>query len=285
MTRPVRIEFGGALYHVTSGGGRKEPIYEDDLDRESFLEILGEVVQIWNWTCHAFCLMTNHYHFVIEAPDGNLSKGMRHLNGVYTQASNRRHSRVGHLFQGRYKAILVDGDAYLLELTRYVVLNPVRAGMAEHPVEWHWSSFRAMTGQGKVPPWLATDGLLAQFSTDRAEAVRRYVQFVDEGVREEPIWKNLNRQIFLGNDEFVARMQAMNKSLPDTVGVPRAQRRPPAPPLAVLSAEIPDRDEAIVAAYATGEYSYQEIADFFGLHFTTVGKIVRVARNTNRKVT
>lgn len=125
------------------------------------MEILGEVVRIWNWICHAFCLMTNHYHLVIETPEGILSKGMRQLNGVYTQASNPRHGRVGHLFQGRYKAILVDGDAYLLELTRYVVLNPVRAGMIKHPEEWIRSSFRAMTGKSNVPPWLAADGLLA----------------------------------------------------------------------------------------------------------------------------
>ena len=210
MTRPVRIEFSGALYHVTSRGDRREAIYEDDADRERFLEILGEVVRVWNWTCHAFCLMTNHYHLVIETPDGNLSKGMRQLNGVYTQASNRRHGRVGHLFQGRYKAILVDGDAYLLELTRYVVLNPVRAGMVRHPGEWLWSSYQAMTGKSKALPWMATDGLLAQFSTNRTEAVDRYIQFVGDGIQEESIWKDLNRQIFLGDDGFVARMQAMH---------------------------------------------------------------------------
>jgi hypothetical protein len=191
---------------------------------------------------------------------------------------------VGHLFQGRYKAILVDGDAYLLELTRYVVLNPVRASMVKHPGEWLWSSYQAMTGQSGALPWLAADGLLAQFSTDRTEAVSRYIQFVGDGMLEESIWNNLNRQIFLGNDGFVARMQAMNENLPDTVGVPRAQRRPPAPPLAVLVAENSNRDEAIVAAYATGEYSYQEIGAFFGLHFTTVGKIVRAARSTDRGV-
>ena len=280
MTRPLRIEFEGALYHVTSRGDRQEPIYEDDLDRERFLEILGEVVRVRNWICHAFCLMGNHYHLVIETPDGNLSKGMRQLNGVYTQASNRRHGKVGHLFQGRYKAILVDADAYLLELTRYVVLNPVRAGMVKRPRQWPWSSFQAMAGQDKVPPWLATDGLLAQFSSERPEAVRRYVQFVEEGIRQEGIWRDLNRQIFLGDDQFVARMQAMSEHLPDTVGVPQTQRRPPAPPLAVLAAEAVNRDEAIVAAYATGEYSYQEIAECFGLHFTTVGKIVRTARRS-----
>jgi DNA-directed RNA polymerase specialized sigma24 family protein len=120
--------------------------------------------------------------------------------------------------------------------------------------------------------------LLAQFSPERTEAVRRYLQFVDEGAQEESIWKDLNRQIFLGDDRFVTRMQAMRESLPNTVGVPLAQQRSPAPPLAALTSELPNRDEAIVAAYATGEYSYQEIAEFFGLHFTTVGKIVRAAR-------
>jgi hypothetical protein len=156
--------------------------------------------------------------------------------------------------------------------------------MVKHPGEWLWSSYQAMTGQSGALPWLAADGLLAQFSTDRTEAVSRYIQFVGDGMLEESIWNNLNRQIFLGNDGFVARMQAMNENLPDTVGVPRAQRRPPAPPLAVLVAENSNRDEAIVAAYATGEYSYQEIGAFFGLHFTTVGKIVRAARSTDRGV-
>ena len=114
MARPLRIEFSGAHYHITSRGDRREDIYEDDADRERFLDILGQVVNGWNWRCHAYCLMSNHYHLVIETPDGNLSKGIRQLNGVFTQASNRRHRRTGHLFQGRYKAMLVDADAYLL---------------------------------------------------------------------------------------------------------------------------------------------------------------------------
>ena len=146
MARPIRIEFGGALYHVTARGDRRETIFEDDADRERFLELLGEVVALFNWQCHAYCLMGNHYHLVIGTPDGNLSKGMRQLNGVFTQWSNRRHRRTGHLFQGRFKAILVDADSYLLELTRYVVLNPVRAGMVKQPSDWPWSSFSAMVG-------------------------------------------------------------------------------------------------------------------------------------------
>ncbi len=253
-------------------------IYEDDSDRKQFLTILGEVIRTYNWVCHSYCLMSNHYHLVIETPDGNLSKGMRQLNGVYTQATNRRHSRVGHLFQGRYKAILVDVDPYFLELTRYVVLNPVRAGMVERPGDWAWSSYLDMLGNRSPPDWLATDGLLAQFSTERREAVRRYVQFVAEGIGKESIWRDLNRQIYLGDAQFVERMQAKREGLSKTVGVPKAQKRSPAPPLEALASRYPNRNEGIVAAYATGEYSYQQIADFYGLHFTTVGKILRRAR-------
>ena len=278
MTRPVRIEFKGGLYHVTSRGDRQEPIYEDDEDRERFLTILGDVIEIYNWICHGYCLMGNHYHLIIETPDGNLSKGMRQLNGVYTQVSNRRHQRVGHLFQGRYKGILVDGDAHLLELSRYVVLNPVRAGMIKGPEKWAWSSYLAMTGQSTTPAWLAVGGLLAQFSKQRPAAIRRYKAFVAEGMSVESIWADLKGQIFLGDDAFVSRMQAMDKGLSNTLGVPKAQARPLAPTLEALASKSSSRNEAITEAYATGSYSYQEIADYYGLHFTTVGIIVRKAR-------
>ena len=127
MARPLRIEFAGALYHVTSRGDRREDIFVEDADREAFLQGLSEICQRFGVTCHAYCLMTNHYHLVLETVQANLARALRQLNGVYTQRFNRRHSRVGHVFQGRYKAILVDRDAYYLELVRYVLLNPVRA--------------------------------------------------------------------------------------------------------------------------------------------------------------
>ena len=279
MARPIRIEFNGALYHVTSRGDRREAIYEDDADRERFLEVLGQVVPDFNWVVHAYCLMGNHYHLLVETPDANLAKGMRQLNGVYTQYSNRRHARTGHVFQGRYKAILVDRDSYLLELARYVVLNPVRARMVRSPDAWAWSSYRAMLGADVAPAWLATDGLLAAFSRRRAEARRRYLKFVAEGVGAEPIWQHLNRQVYLGDDAFVTRMQKRRKQS-DDVSVPRAQRRPPAPTLARIEARHADRDKAMVAAHATGEYSYQQIAEHFGVHFTTVGRVVREAKRS-----
>ena len=161
MSRPLRIELAGGLYHATSRGDRREAIYRDDQDRTDWLAVLGEVCSRFNWRCHAWCEMTNHYHCVVETPDANLSKGMRQLNGVYTQRVNRRHGLVGHLFQGRFKAIPVERDAYLVELARYVVLNPVRAAMVAEAADWPWSSYRAMVGEAPIPRWLATDGLLA----------------------------------------------------------------------------------------------------------------------------
>lgn len=283
MARPIRIEFAGALYHVTSRGDRREAIFEDDDDRERFLAVLGEVVADFNWVCHAYCLMTNHYHLLIETPDGNLSKGMRQLNGVYTQASNRRHGRVGHLFQGRFKAILVDADSYLLELARYVVLNPVRARMVRHPSRWPWSSYRAMVGEADPPDWLAIDGLLAAFARRRSTAQQRYAAFVADGKGLAPVWERLKSQVFLGDDAFVARSlrQAKAEDLKD-VSVPKAQRRPPPKPLATFERASASRNDAIAAAHASGHYSYAEIGRHFGLHFTQVGRIVRHHRQRNR---
>jgi len=134
MSRPLRLEFSGALYHVTSRGNEKKAIYLEGSDFELFLSLPEEVCLRFNWVIHSYCLMTNHYHLVIETPEGNLLRGVRHLNGVYTQRFNSKHKRVGHLYQGRYKAILVDKENYLLELCRYVVLNPVRAKMVKEPL-------------------------------------------------------------------------------------------------------------------------------------------------------
>ena len=279
MTRPLRIEFDGALYHVTSRGDRKEAIYDDTRDREQFLRILGDVIGIYNWICPAFCLMGNHYHLLIETPDANLSKGMRQLNGVYTQASNRRHGREGHLFQGRYKAILVDRDAYFLELSRYVVLNPVRAGLVKHPGDWQWSSYRATLDTRIAQPWLAADSLLTRFGRDRPEAIRQYAKFVAQGVEGGSIWRELNREIYLGDDDFVARMQGSGAATPLVTGVPKVQKCHPTPPIEELLSEVTGRNQGILAVYNSGGYSYQQIAQYFGLHYTTVGRVVRKARN------
>lgn len=164
MARPLRIEYPGAVYHVTSRGNAREAIFLSDADRRKFLDVLADTVEKYNWLCHAFCLLDNHYHLVVETPDPNLSLGMRQLNGVYTQSFNRIHQKVGHVFQGRYKAILVEKESHLLELCRYVVLNPVRAGMVSRPDEWKWSSYKSTAYAGTVPDYLTIDWVLGQFS-------------------------------------------------------------------------------------------------------------------------
>jgi len=275
MARPLRIEFAGALYHVTSRGDRREAIYEDHEDRDTFLRTLAEVVERFNWICYAYCLMTDHYHLVVETPNANLSRGMRQLNGVFTQASNRRHGRMGHLFQGRFKGILIDKDSYLLELTRYVVLNPVRAGMVEQPGDWPWSSYRAMAGEAPVPKWLATEALLAQFASRRSDARKRYRRFVAQGLDMGSIWSGLRQQIYLGGEAFVERMQEKMEIKGDALSIPYKQRRAPTPSLEAIANRYPERNDAIVAAYATGAFSYREIAEHFGLHLATIGRVIR----------
>lgn len=275
MSRPIRLEFPDALYHITSRGDRREDIYDDDADREAFLKIFSKVIEQNNWYCYSYCLMSNHYHLLVQTPDANLSKGMRQLNGIYTQYYNRRHGLTGHLFQGRYKSILVDQDAYLLELSRYIVLNPVKAGMVKSVEKWVWSSYRAMVGMTPSPEWLSSEFLLSQFSKQRKTAIKRYRQFVSEGLKNSSIWHQLSNQVYLGDKAFVDRVQ---KYLPNDNGdiqIPKIQRRPVARSLAEYESESDSRNSAIKAAYASGAYSYQDIGSYFGLHFTRVGVIVR----------
>jgi len=282
MARPLRLEFPNALYHVTSRGDRREDIYDDDEDRNNFLEILAKVVTDFNWLCHGYCLMSNHYHLIIETLDANLSKGMRQLNGVYTQTTNRRHNRTGHLFQGRYKAILVDKESYLLELARYVVLNPVRAkGMVRHIEDWPWSSYLSMISKEPAADWLTTDWVLSQFGGNRKQAKNRYQQFILEGIgRNIEIWSELKGQIYLGNEEFVSIMQGKIEKDRDVWNVPNKQKRAVAKSLAEIEQQSVDRDSAIIKAYATGVYSQREIGEHFDLHASTVGVIVRRKKNS-----
>lgn len=279
MARPLHIEFPGALYHVTSRGDRKEDIYDDDKDRYLFLSLLEKVIKPYNWRCYAYCMMTNYYHLSLKprAEACPVAGGM--LNGIFTQASNRCLTRTGHLFQGRYKAILVEKDAYLLELSRYIVLNPVRARMVKAVSDWSWSIYRATAGLYAMPDWLSANYLLTQFSTQRKNALKYYTQFVDDGLREESPWKNIKAQIFLGGESFVEEKQSRIRMPSEIIDVPQTQMRPPALPLESIAAQYAKRNEAIAAAYATGCYSYKEISKYFDLHFTTIAKIVRNQNN------
>jgi putative transposase len=274
MARPLRLEFTGALYHVTSRGDGREDIYLSDEDRLAWLETLGQVCARFNWVCHAYCQMTNHYDIVIETPDANLSKGMRQLNGVYTQLFNRKYGRVGHVFQGRFKAILVEKDSYLLELARYVVLNPLRAKMVRRLEQWPWSSYRATCGQVTKPDWLQTDFLLSQFATRRARSIAKYIAFVHEGKGLGNVWSYLQGQIFLGSASFIKKMQAEIEKKPSVPDMPRAQRRALARELAEYAGAY-ERDDAIALAYLSGHHTMAAVADHFKVHFTTVSRLVK----------
>jgi len=274
MARPLRLELAGGLYHVTSRGDRREAIFLNDADRLVWLEVFAQTCKRFNWVCHAWCLMDNHYHIVVETIEGNLAQGMRHLNGVYTQTFNRTHKRVGHVFQGRYKAIIVEKEGYLLELARYVVLNPLRAGMVKDIADWHWSSYAAMLGIQAKPEWLQSDWILGQFSSQRRRAINLYIDFVRAGVGLPSVWEQLSGQVFLGSDRFLKRMQAMSDKA--TIGeIPRAQRRPVAKPLDYYQTKHRDAKAAMIAAYATGDYTLQAIADHFGVHYATVSRAVK----------
>ena len=273
MARPLRIEYPGAVYHITTRGNAYQDIFIDDADREKFLEILNQTVDRFNWLCHAYCLMTNHYHLLIETIDPTLSRGMRQLNGVYTQAFNRRHERVGHVFQGRYKAILVEKEAYLLELARYIVLNPVRAKMVKKPEEWKWSSYRATAGLSSAPSFLTVDWILSQFSDDREEAQLLYRKFVSEGVGKSP-WDELRGQIYLGSEKFIESIPRPGTKLSE---VPRKQRLPDRPTLEEIFADVATTDEGILKAYREHGYTMREIAEYLGVHYATVSRHLRRA--------
>ena len=278
MSRPLRLEFSGALYHVTSRGDRREDIYHDDVDRALWLDTLAQCCERFNWAIHAWCQMSNHYHLVIETAEGNLSAGMRQLNGVYTQAHNRRHQRVGHVFQGRYKAILVDRDSYLLELLRYVVLNPVRAQMVARAQDWAWSSYPAMIGAKPVPAWLNSDWGLSQFGTQRLRQRARYEEFVQQGIDgpSASVWQGLKGQVFLGTDAFVEAMQRRLAQGGQTSSkeIPRLQRRAVAKSLDYYRETFADKKTGMAAAYATGDFTLQQVADAFAVHYATVSRAV-----------
>jgi putative transposase len=180
MARPLRLQAPG-IYHVTCRGNRRQPIFTDDYDRERYLALLTAVSRQFGWRCLAYCLMTNHVHLVLDIPDQTLSQGMQLLSGQYAQAYNRRHGWVGHLFQGRFHSVVVEAEGHSLELTRYVVLNPERAGAVARAVDWHWSSHRALLGQAAAPAFLDTMWTLRQFSHNPARARAAYRSFVEAG--------------------------------------------------------------------------------------------------------
>ncbi len=204
MARPLRIEYNGALYHITARGNERNPIYREEWDYQKFLDILAELPQRYGILIHGYVLMGNHYHLLIETPKGNITKVMHYLNATYTGYFNKKYGRVGHLFQGRYKGLLIEKERYLLSVSRYIHLNPVRAGISRRPEEYKWSSYPEYIGREKKNKWLTSEWILGRYSRDEAKARRLYKAFVDEGLtlRENP-FEGLKAGLILGSEDFI----------------------------------------------------------------------------------
>ena len=267
MARPLRIEYSGAIYHVTARGNARGDIYLQDRDRTAFLELLGKVCGRYQWSCYAWCLMTNHYHLVLETAEPNLSRGMRQLNGIYSQTFNRRHRRVGHLFQGRYKSILIDRDSYLLEAIRYVILNPVRAHMTKAAGQYPWSSYRQMIGKSAAPEWLNKDWVLSQYGKRTVSAQQQFIRYIQTGTDDTGIGQQLRNPIYLGDEAFIEQIHARLNQDKDLSEAPRIQKRSPVKPLSYYLNRDQDRNQAILAAYEAGGFTQKAIAEYLGLHY------------------
>ena len=225
MARPLRLEHEGALWHVTSRGNEQKDIFRDDGDRKKFLALLEEAVERYNWIVHSYTLMDNHYHLMFETPEMTLSRGMQWLNSQYARYFNKKYKRRGHLMQGRFHSVLVEKEEHLAELSRYIVLNPVRAGMVARPEDWEWSSYRAMVGLASAAAFLTTDWILSRFAVDRANAIEKFRRYVDDGahIKRSP-FEDLVGQIYLGSAEWIEKVQRMVDEKERSEEHPKAQR-------------------------------------------------------------
>jgi putative transposase len=268
MARPLRIEFPDAIHHITARGNERRNIFRDDIDRRMFLQLLGEAVTRFGWSLTAWVLMTNHFHLVLQTPRPNLSRGMHWLNSTYASWFNHRHGRCGHLFQGRFKSILIDGETYLREVIRYVVLNPVRAGLAALPEDYQWSSYRSSAGLDSAEEWLDTGSLLGMFDGDKVLAQQLYQEFVLTKVNgQERLWDQVQNGMYLGSVEWTKRMRKMVESRPRSTDHPKPQRaigRPQMPRIIETVARV--AGQTVVELRAARRSSTRRLVAWIGWH-------------------
>jgi putative transposase len=287
MARPLRIEYPGAFYHVTSRGNEQKDVFKSQKDREKFLEYLESATKRYGAAVHAYCLMGNHYHLLLETPSGNLSQIMRHINGAYTTYFNVKRKRAGHLFQGRYKAILVEADEYATELSRYIHLNPVRVEIVARPEGYQWSSYRSYIGQNKAPDWLKTEFILGYFGKKVPDANNNYRKFVEDLLDSEydsPLKATVASTV-LGSEEFVREISERH------LGEKRAERSVPAVKelatrpsmdeiIQKIKAVLGEKDELTrnISIYFCQRYSgakLKEIGERFGISDAAVSQASR----------
>ena len=273
MNRPLRIELENSLYHITSRGDRREKIFLSDSDRLAWLSILEETCTRFNFVVLAYCQMGNHYHILLKVPSGGLARGMCHLNGKYARYFNRTHRLVGHVFQGRYKAILCQDEPYRNELCRYIELNPVRAKIVSTPDEWLWSSYGAKMGFVDSPEWLKSQEVLQKFGSSLAGARHAYREFVLAGIGGPSPLAQVSSELILGDAEFTANI--VGHKLPDNpFEIKRVQRRAVVRPLPEFFLEYRNPKEAMARAYLSLGYSMPEIAVYAGVSVKTVSRAI-----------
>ncbi|HEX8605202.1 MAG TPA: transposase [Pseudoduganella sp.] len=251
MARPPRIQYPGAFYHITTRGNRRARIFLDDRDFLIWQDRLAATVRRFNFTVYAFCQMPNHYHMLIETVEGNLSEGMQYFNSTYAQKFNWHHGLVGHVYQGRFHAVMVNREAQLLEVARYTTLNPVRAKLVKQADDWRWGSHPHMCGIAPALDWLGDAWLLSQFTmADRDHAIKKYRAFVnEEGVLRDPL------------ADYNERGFAMT-----------AKRRLSALPLEEYQRRYSNRNEAMARAHFTTVYTMRAIAGHFEVSVKTVSR-------------
>ena len=290
MARQLRIEYKGAFYHVTSRGNRKQAIFLGDLNCLRFLDCLAEACETHEARFHAYCLMENHFHLMAETPRGNLSQIMHFINTAYSTYHNKSQDRFGHLFQGRFKSILIEADAYAQRLSRYIHMNPVRAKIVQAPGQYRWSSYSHYTGLRKSPPWLATDFILGFFSQDKNEARRLYQDYAmsEGGSDAELLRHEIKTSPVLGSPEFIEKIT--NRLAPDQIQdreLPDLRKLIEKHPLNLIQIEADrvlgrnnkfNRDISVWFACKQAGYVQAEVANFFDLSQSTVSNICRRTR-------
>jgi len=285
MSRALRIEYPNALYHITSRGNDRKLIFLANDDYMMFLRLLKQTLQRYNWLCYAYCLMPNHYHLLIETPDANVSAGMRYLNSVYTQKFNQSNDRVGHIFQGRFKAILVEKENYLTTLLRYIAFNPVRAKLANTPQDWRWSSYHETIAA--TNPIVARDILLAYFGQTNNESLTAYREFIAAGAPAD-IWRNVKKGMFLGQNKWIEEIKPPADDITKIIEIPRAQRyfqRPPLNELFNPPISRQERNNKIYMAQQKYGYSLAEISKHLNLNYSWISRIAEKVRRKEEETT
>lgn len=260
-----------------SRGHEKSRIFASDADRERWLGLLGWAADRERWQVHAYCLMSNHYHLLVETPEGGISAGVHALNSRYAQWFNRRTKRRGHLFEGRFRAVLVQKEPHLLELARYIVLNPVRAKLVSGAGDWRWSSYRATAGLVRAPDWLAVDWTLSQFGTRRSSALAAYRQFVAHGKGVPSPLEGVEAQIYLGDERFLKDVNRMARRFENDPEIPLRQRRPAGPSLADIEGAVAREWGVDVSALRRRRGGPEKIAAIYLIRTLTRMKVLDIA--------